>query len=197
VGCPRPSARPRASLPRPAGDCHGPLGTAGPTTMPPIEDQRRSSVTYARTSAFSELDHQLIGHPSPNVGPLPTSRLLTGQSGVRPDTYADCSQDDARTRPGQYRNRRNQSDQVVVTDRAAGLLLDRRSYAHHVGHGHWLGRVPVWVRRLQLRYEDSRLRYEDSRCGRAPTSRGRSNHGGRTVPQTADRTTGPNEQRKV
>jgi hypothetical protein len=42
--------------------------------MPPIEDQRRASVTYARTSAFSELDHQLIGHPSPNVWPLPTSR---------------------------------------------------------------------------------------------------------------------------
>ena len=29
--------------------------------MPPIEDQRRASVTYARTSAFSELDHQLSG----------------------------------------------------------------------------------------------------------------------------------------
>ena len=45
--------------------------------MPPIEDQRRASVTYARTSAFSELDHQLIGHPSPNVGPLPGSGPLT------------------------------------------------------------------------------------------------------------------------
>jgi hypothetical protein len=60
--------------------CHGPLGTSGPTTMPRIEDQRRASVTYAWTSAFSELDHQLIGHPSPNVRPLPTSRPLTGQS---------------------------------------------------------------------------------------------------------------------
>jgi hypothetical protein len=46
--------------------------------MPPIEDQRRPSVTYARTSAFSELDHQLIGHPGPNVGPLPTSRPCYG-----------------------------------------------------------------------------------------------------------------------
>jgi hypothetical protein len=80
-----------------------------------------------------------------------SSRPLTGQSGMRPDAYADCSQDDARSRPGQYRNRRNQSDQVVVTDRAAGLLLDRRSHPHHLGHGHWLSRVPVWVRRLQLR----------------------------------------------
>jgi hypothetical protein len=44
--------------------------------MPPIEDQRRASVTYPRTSAFSELDHQLIDHPSPNVGPLSTSRQL-------------------------------------------------------------------------------------------------------------------------
>jgi hypothetical protein len=47
--------------------------------MPPIEDQRRASVTYARTSAFSELDHQLIGHPSPNVRPLPTSRPPCGR----------------------------------------------------------------------------------------------------------------------
>ena len=45
--------------------------------MPPIEDQRRASVTYARTSAFSDLDHQLLGHPSPNVGPL--ARKLTDQ----------------------------------------------------------------------------------------------------------------------
>ena len=58
----------------------------------------------------------------------PVTRPLTGQSGMRPDAYADCSQDAARSRPGQYRNRRNQSDQVVVTDRAAGLLLDRRSH---------------------------------------------------------------------
>jgi hypothetical protein len=36
--------------------------------MPPIEDQRRSSVTYAKTSAFSELDHQLIGHPKSQRG---------------------------------------------------------------------------------------------------------------------------------
>jgi hypothetical protein len=36
--------------------------------MPPIEDQRRASATYARTSAFSELDHHLIGHPSPQRG---------------------------------------------------------------------------------------------------------------------------------
>jgi hypothetical protein len=36
--------------------------------MPPIEDQRRASVTYARTSAFSELDHQLIGHPKSQRG---------------------------------------------------------------------------------------------------------------------------------
>jgi hypothetical protein len=48
--------------------------------MPPIEDQRRVSVTYARTSAFSELDHQLIGHPSHNVGSLSTSRPCSGQS---------------------------------------------------------------------------------------------------------------------
>jgi hypothetical protein len=48
--------------------------------MPPIEDQRRPSVTYARTSAFSELDHQLIGHPGPNVGPLPTSRPFSGDT---------------------------------------------------------------------------------------------------------------------
>jgi len=46
--------------------------------MPPIEDQRRASVTYARTSAFSELDHQLIGHPGPNVWPLLTSRPACG-----------------------------------------------------------------------------------------------------------------------
>jgi hypothetical protein len=78
-------------------------------------------------------------------------RTANRQSGVRPDAYADCSQDHARSRPGQYRNRRNQSDQVVVTDRAAGLLLDRRSHPHHLGHGHWLSRVPVWVRRLQVR----------------------------------------------
>ena len=50
--------------------------------MPPIEDQRRASVTYARTSAFSELDHQLIGHPSPNVWPLPTSRPAYGSAGL-------------------------------------------------------------------------------------------------------------------
>ena len=36
--------------------------------MPPIEDQRRASVTYARTSAFSELDHQLTGHPKSQRG---------------------------------------------------------------------------------------------------------------------------------
>ena len=45
-----------------AAYCHGPLGTSGPTTMPPTEDQRSASVTYARTTAFSELDHQLLGH---------------------------------------------------------------------------------------------------------------------------------------
>jgi len=36
--------------------------------VPPIEDQCRASVTYARTSAFSELDHQLIGHPKSQPG---------------------------------------------------------------------------------------------------------------------------------
>ena len=36
--------------------------------MPPIEDQRRASVTYARTSAFSELDHKLIRHPKSQRG---------------------------------------------------------------------------------------------------------------------------------
>jgi hypothetical protein len=51
--------------------------------MPPIEDQRRASVTYARTSAFSELDHQLIGHPSPTVWPLPTSRPTYGRRDLR------------------------------------------------------------------------------------------------------------------
>jgi hypothetical protein len=39
--------------------------------MPPIEDQRRASVTYARTSAFSDLDHQLIGYPVPTRGRCP------------------------------------------------------------------------------------------------------------------------------
>jgi hypothetical protein len=48
--------------------------------MPPIEDQGRASVTSARTSAFSELDHQLIGQPSPNVGPRPTGRPPSGMS---------------------------------------------------------------------------------------------------------------------
>ena len=59
MGCPRPSARPRGSLPRRAGHC----------------------LWYVshRTSAFSELDHQLIGHPGPNVGPLPTSRRSSGR----------------------------------------------------------------------------------------------------------------------
>ena len=67
MGGPRPTARPRGSLPRRTGHCHGQLGTVGPTTMPPIKEQRRASVTYARTSAFSDLDHQLIG-------PVPTWR---------------------------------------------------------------------------------------------------------------------------
>jgi|RhiMetStandDraft_4_1073278.scaffolds.fasta_scaffold03434_2 hypothetical protein len=42
--------------------------------MPPVEDQRRAAVTYPTTSAFSQLDHQLIDHTSPNVGPLCRSR---------------------------------------------------------------------------------------------------------------------------
>jgi hypothetical protein len=53
--------------------------------MPPIEDQRRASVTYARTSAFSELDHQLIGHPKSQRGAAahkPT-RLRTPQEARR------------------------------------------------------------------------------------------------------------------
>jgi len=36
--------------------------------MPPIEDQRRTSVTYARTSGFSELDHQLMATQVPTWG---------------------------------------------------------------------------------------------------------------------------------
>jgi hypothetical protein len=68
MGCLRPSARPCASLPRRAGHCHGSLGTVGPTTMTPIEQQRSASVTHARTSAFSDLDHQLIGHPKSHPG---------------------------------------------------------------------------------------------------------------------------------
>jgi hypothetical protein len=61
----------------------------------PIEDQRRVSVTYARTSAFSELDHQLIGHPSPNVGPPPTSRQMLGHSSaaITMDVYGHLFND--------------------------------------------------------------------------------------------------------
>jgi len=69
--------------------------------MPPIEDQRRASVTYARTSAFSELDHQLIGHPSPNVWPLPTSRPANG--------HANVGLREIRVRPVPNRNRRQRS----------------------------------------------------------------------------------------
>ena len=36
--------------------------------MPPIEISAGSSVRYARTSAFSELDHRLIGHPKSQRG---------------------------------------------------------------------------------------------------------------------------------
>jgi hypothetical protein len=36
--------------------------------MPPVEDQRRAAVTYPTTSAFSQLDHQLIDHASPRWG---------------------------------------------------------------------------------------------------------------------------------
>src|SRR5215212_3631013 len=88
-------------------------------------------------------------------------------------------------------NRRNQSGKVVVSNRAAGLLLERRFDAHHLGHGDWLSRVPVWVW-PPVAQEDSHLRYEDLRCGRATNEQiGRSNHGGRTVPQTPDRSTVP------
>jgi hypothetical protein len=78
-----------------------------------------------------------------------SSRPLTGQSGVRPDAYADCSQDRAGSRSGQHRNRWNQK-------RPGGCDRPRSRFwtvvlAHHLGHGHWLSRVPVWVRRLQLR----------------------------------------------
>ena len=31
------------------------------------------------------------------------------------------------------------------------LLLDHRSHAHHLGHGYWLRRLLVCIRRLQLR----------------------------------------------
>jgi hypothetical protein len=87
---------------------------------------RRAAVEALTPSSASRRLPSII--MSPALRRPFTSRPLTGQSGMRPDAYADCSQDDARSRPGQYRNRRNQSDQVVVTDRAAGLLLDRRSH---------------------------------------------------------------------
>ena len=44
--------------------------------MPPIEDQRRASVTYARTSAFSELDHQ---HWSPHSQRVAAAHKPTGK----------------------------------------------------------------------------------------------------------------------
>jgi hypothetical protein len=47
--------------------------------MPPIEEQRRASVTYARTSAFSDVDHQLIGHPVPTWGRCPQADPLPGR----------------------------------------------------------------------------------------------------------------------
>jgi hypothetical protein len=42
--------------------------------MPPIEDQRRASVTYARTSAFRSLITNSLLTPVPTCRPLPTSR---------------------------------------------------------------------------------------------------------------------------
>ena len=49
--------------------------------MTPIEQQRRAYVTYARTSAFSDLDHQLIGHPKSHPGAA-ANRPACGQLGV-------------------------------------------------------------------------------------------------------------------
>ena len=71
---PRPSARPRGSLPRRAGHCHGPL------VRQDRRPCRRSKIsaglpsrTRGRAHSRSLITDSLVT-PSPNVGPLPTSR---------------------------------------------------------------------------------------------------------------------------
>jgi hypothetical protein len=61
----------------------------------------------------------LHNHRSPSVIMIVWPAKATP---VRPDAYADCSQDDARGRASQHRTRQNESEQMAMTDRGHGCF---------------------------------------------------------------------------
>jgi hypothetical protein len=127
----------------------------GPTAVP----SRSYAATAPSRPAVSKLRSscQAVHVRRPNIGASPATRSPSvtmivwpaKATPVRPDAYADCAAKIMRVVRGPASN---------SPKRAGGcdrpwprLLLDHRSHAHHLGDGHWLSGVPVWVRRLWLR----------------------------------------------
>ena len=132
--------RPRAlSWQSPASRPTFPLGMSGPTTMPPIEDQRRlPSRTRGRAHSRSLITNSLVT-PSPNVGPLPTCRPAYGgwsQGGADGRRWSASAQVDERT-PGDIRTCINRAAKVRRKMQRTSRLgfREARIYVDHGSSG--------------------------------------------------------------
>src|SRR4029453_15669476 len=87
---------------------------------------------YARTSAFSDLDHQLIGHPVPTWGPLPTSRRAYGTCDGSSASFAVAFEEHVAVRRAKE-----------VTERSSGLT-SRLVTQQSVQSPHAVGASTSW-----------------------------------------------------